>query len=60
MVAPSALPYSPESVVPKEMTKDDISKFKQDWVAAVKRVLKVGFDVSAPLRWPFDYHELTS
>ncbi|RBR10532.1 uncharacterized protein FIESC28_09396 [Fusarium coffeatum] len=44
VVAPSALPYSPESVVPKEMNKDDISKFKQDWAAAVKRVLKVGFD----------------
>lgn len=26
------------------MTKDDISKFKQDWVDAVKRALKVGFD----------------
>jgi 2,4-dienoyl-CoA reductase-like NADH-dependent reductase (Old Yellow Enzyme family) len=46
VVAPSAIPYSPESVVPKEMTKDDISKFKQDWAAAVKRALKVGFDVS--------------
>jgi 2,4-dienoyl-CoA reductase-like NADH-dependent reductase (Old Yellow Enzyme family) len=44
VVAPSAIPYSSESVVPKEMTKDDISKFKQDWVAAVKRVLKIGFD----------------
>ncbi|KAF4995804.1 hypothetical protein FGRMN_4866 [Fusarium graminum] len=34
----------PESLVPKEMTKEDIAKFKQDWVAAVKRVLSVGFD----------------
>lgn len=27
------------------MSKQDIEKFKQDWVAAVKRALKVGFDV---------------
>ncbi|KAM0350097.1 hypothetical protein ACHAPU_003260 [Fusarium lateritium] len=44
VVAPSAIAYSPESLVPKEMTKEDIAKFKQDWVAAVKRVLSVGFD----------------
>lgn len=45
VVAPSAIPYSPESLTPREMTSDDITKFKQDWVAAVKRALKAGFDV---------------
>ncbi|KAK7403079.1 hypothetical protein QQX98_011144 [Neonectria punicea] len=44
VVAPSAVPFSSETVVPKAMTKDDINKFKQDWVAAVKRALEVGFD----------------
>jgi 2,4-dienoyl-CoA reductase-like NADH-dependent reductase (Old Yellow Enzyme family) len=32
------------------MTKDDISKFKQDWIAAVKRAINVGFDVSKSTR----------
>ncbi|KAF4969608.1 hypothetical protein FSARC_3187 [Fusarium sarcochroum] len=44
VVAPSAIPFSPESLVPREMTKDDIAKFKQDWIAAVRRALKVGSD----------------
>ncbi|KAH7134246.1 hypothetical protein EDB81DRAFT_803499 [Dactylonectria macrodidyma] len=44
VVAPSAIPFSPETLVPREMTKDDIAKFKSDWVAAVKRALQVGFD----------------
>jgi hypothetical protein len=48
VVAPSAIPYSPDSLAPREMTSDDIAKFKQDWVAAVKRALKAGFDVRPP------------
>lgn len=48
VVAPSAIPYSPESLTPREMTSDDIARFKQDWVAAVKRALKAGFDVRPP------------
>lgn len=46
VVAPSAIPFSPETLVPKEMTTEDIAKFKRDWVAGVKRALVVGFDVS--------------
>ncbi|RSM05521.1 hypothetical protein CEP52_006208 [Fusarium oligoseptatum] len=34
VVAPSAIPFSPETSVPKEMTTEDIAKFKRDWVAA--------------------------
>ncbi|KAM0220165.1 hypothetical protein ACHAPA_000843 [Fusarium lateritium] len=44
VLSPSAIPYSPESLVPKEMTKEDIVKFKYDWVEAVKRALSAGFD----------------
>jgi 2,4-dienoyl-CoA reductase-like NADH-dependent reductase (Old Yellow Enzyme family) len=36
-------------LVPKEMTTEDIAKFKRDWVAGVKRALVVGFDVSLKL-----------
>ncbi|RTE82628.1 hypothetical protein BHE90_002831 [Fusarium euwallaceae] len=44
VVAASAIPFSSETLVPKEMTTEDIAKFKRDWVAAVKRALLVGFD----------------
>ncbi|KAL2691498.1 hypothetical protein Neosp_001884 [[Neocosmospora] mangrovei] len=44
VVAPSAIPFSPETLVPKEITTEGIAKFKRDWVAAVKRALAVGFD----------------
>lgn len=32
--------------MPREMTKADIETLKKDWVAAAKRALKAGFDVS--------------
>ena len=57
MVAPSAVPFSPETVVPKAMTKEDINKFKQDWAAAVKRALEVGFDVSSGTETPNEVHK---
>ncbi|KAI1083478.1 FMN-linked oxidoreductase [Whalleya microplaca] len=44
VVAPSAEWYSPQTIVPREATKEDIEKFKQDWVAAVRRALKAGVD----------------
>lgn len=45
VVAASAIPYNKDTFVPKEMSKEDIEKFKRDWAAAVKRALQVGFDV---------------
>ncbi|EEU40162.1 uncharacterized protein NECHADRAFT_57931 [Fusarium vanettenii 77-13-4] len=44
VVAASAIPFSPETLVPKEITAEGIAKFKRDWAAAVKRALVVGFD----------------
>ncbi|KAI9810795.1 MAG: hypothetical protein M1826_003455 [Phylliscum demangeonii] len=42
--APSAVPYNDKHAVPREMTLDDIDRFKVAWVAAVKRALQAGFD----------------
>lgn len=45
ILGPSALTFTKgETAIPKEMTIDDINKFKTDWVAAVKRAINVGFD----------------
>ncbi|WQF85863.1 Putative NADH:flavin oxidoreductase/NADH oxidase, aldolase-type TIM barrel, NADPH dehydrogenase YqjM [Colletotrichum destructivum] len=41
---PSAVAYSKDTYVPKEMTLDDIETFKAKWVDAVKRAVKVGYD----------------
>lgn len=43
--APSAIPYNDMHATPKEMTVEDIERFKAAWVEAVKRALKAGFDV---------------
>ncbi|KAH9908744.1 FMN-linked oxidoreductase [Xylariomycetidae sp. FL2044] len=45
VIAPTAEAYSKDTVVPREATKEDIEKFKKDWVAAVRRALKAGVDV---------------
>ncbi|KAF7715328.1 NADH:flavin oxidoreductase/NADH oxidase family protein [Penicillium ucsense] len=42
--APSAIPFSENDVVPKEMTKEDIVEVKNAWVAATKRALAAGVD----------------
>lgn len=42
--APSAIPFSANDVVPKEMTKEDIVEVKNAWVAATKRALAAGVD----------------
>ncbi|KAI1658551.1 FMN-linked oxidoreductase [Daldinia decipiens] len=45
VVAPSPEAYNAQTIVPKEASKEDIEKFKRDWVAAVRRALKAGVDV---------------
>ncbi|KAI1776882.1 FMN-linked oxidoreductase [Hypoxylon cercidicola] len=44
VIAPSPEAYSAQTLVPKEATKEDIEKFKKDWVAAIRRALKAGVD----------------
>ncbi len=45
IVAPSPLAYYPESQVPRAMTRADMDRVKADFVAAVKRADRAGFDM---------------
>lgn len=42
--APSAIAYNDHHCQPKEMTKDDIEKFKTAFKQAIERAVKIGFD----------------
>lgn len=44
-LAPSALPFSPDSCIPKEMTQTDIDNVVNQFAEATKRALKAGFEV---------------
>lgn len=46
IVAPSAIKYDEDSPTPVELSLDDIEDLKKDWVAATKRAVEAGFDVS--------------
>ncbi|HLI60953.1 MAG TPA: bifunctional salicylyl-CoA 5-hydroxylase/oxidoreductase [Solirubrobacteraceae bacterium] len=45
LIAPSSLPYFPESPVPREMTHDDMALVREQFVAAARRALAAGFDL---------------
>ncbi len=45
IVAPSPIPYDESSQVPREMTRADMDKAVADYVAAVKRAIRCGFDM---------------
>lgn len=45
VVAPSQIPFSPESPMPIELTKAAIGEIKQAFIDAIKRSLKAGFKV---------------
>jgi anthraniloyl-CoA monooxygenase len=45
IVAPSALPYFPDSVVPRELTAADMARIKGEFVVAAERGLSAGFDM---------------
>ncbi|HEX8289285.1 MAG TPA: NADH:flavin oxidoreductase/NADH oxidase [Pyrinomonadaceae bacterium] len=44
-VAPSAIAFANDYPTPREMTKDDIEKATNDFVAAAKRSVEAGFEV---------------
>lgn len=45
LMAASALPYTPESQTPRAMTRGDMERTRDDYVAAAKRALAAGFDL---------------
>ncbi|MFN2420546.1 MAG: bifunctional salicylyl-CoA 5-hydroxylase/oxidoreductase [Gemmatimonadota bacterium] len=45
IVAPSPLPWYPHSPVPKEMTRDDMDRVKEDFALAAGMTLAAGFDL---------------
>ena len=45
IIAPSPLPYYPESQTPREMTRADMDAVRNDFVAATQRGLAAGFDM---------------
>jgi len=45
IISASALPYYPESQVPREMTRADMDRVKAEFVAAAERGERAGFDM---------------
>jgi anthraniloyl-CoA monooxygenase len=45
IVAPSALPYYPYSVVPRAIERDEMDAIRDAFVAAVRRGARIGFDM---------------
>ncbi len=45
IVAPSPLPYHPESQVPREMTRADMDRVRDDFAQAARRGARAGFDM---------------
>jgi anthraniloyl-CoA monooxygenase len=45
LIAPSALPYFPDSPVPREMTRADMDRVRDAFVAATERCVRLGVDM---------------
>ena len=45
IIAPSPLPYYPESATPREMLRADMDQVRDDFVAAARRAHRAGFDM---------------
>ena len=45
IVAPSALPYLPHSQVPREMTRADMDRVRDDFLRATEMAIEAGFDM---------------
>jgi 2,4-dienoyl-CoA reductase-like NADH-dependent reductase (Old Yellow Enzyme family) len=44
-VGPSAIPYGPDWNVPRALTQAEMAEIKQDFVAAVQRAERIGYDL---------------
>ncbi len=44
-VGPSALPYGPGSLVPREVTRSEMDRIRDEHVAAARRAAEAGFDL---------------
>ena len=44
LIGPSAIPYSAENQIPREMTREDMRQIKADFVRACERSEQAGFD----------------
>jgi 2,4-dienoyl-CoA reductase-like NADH-dependent reductase (Old Yellow Enzyme family) len=44
LVAPSAIAYGPHNQVPRAMTGDDLTRVRDEFVAATRRAVECGFD----------------
>ncbi len=45
LLAPSPIPYTKRSQVPREMTRDDMNRVRDEFVAAARRADEAGFDL---------------
>ena len=45
LLSASAIPYLPQSQVPREMTREDMDRVREDFVAAARRGAEAGFDI---------------
>ena len=45
LIAPSALPFYPESQTPREMTRNDMDQVQADFVRATQRAIETGADM---------------
>ena len=45
VMAPSPIPWAPENQVPREMTRDDMERVRNDFVGAAQRAEICGFDM---------------
>ncbi|MGG5808078.1 bifunctional salicylyl-CoA 5-hydroxylase/oxidoreductase [Falsiroseomonas sp. CW058] len=45
VISASAIPYFPQSQVPREMTRADMDRVRDEFVAATRRAVRCGFDM---------------
>jgi anthraniloyl-CoA monooxygenase len=45
LIGPSPIPWSEKNQIPREMTREDMDRVKDEFVTATKRALEAGFDM---------------